>query len=283
MSNVKKLLAPQSPHLSRKTRSRPNTLSTAPFIPCIAIDIEVPSDTEAIIDLIRKEFPHNRQKFARIPPIILKTQLHALVSIPTSVDVELDELKRNQKIRLFKIPNFKDEYMLLKMDDYISCINSIRQKVEESQRDDVWAVFDKFINQVLPHENDVGISKARLEELLSGRVNLPQGGEDILFTEQVSNEIGKLIEVGLIVRNGEDRFYFCIPNAGTFLKHCQKGRIEMMKYLKRIKFRETFMKTLMKKKLQSSELGNQFHIRDLQGSGFVERVSTPSGEILRLR
>ena len=49
----------------------------------------------------------------------------------------------------------------------------------------------------------------------------------------------------------------------------------------RKRYREASMKEVAKKRLRASELGIQWHVRDLIGRGLVMRVITTSGPLLR--
>jgi len=57
---------------------------------------------------------------------------------------------------------------------------------------------------------------------------------------------------------------------------------EVMGILSRRRHPEMFVKELEKKKLRESRMGMQFHIRDLLGSGQVQKCSTTSGPLLRI-
>ncbi len=57
---------------------------------------------------------------------------------------------------------------------------------------------------------------------------------------------------------------------------------EVMGILSRRRHPEMFVKELEKKKLRDSRMGMQFHIRDLLGSGQLQKSTTTSGPLLRI-
>ena len=57
---------------------------------------------------------------------------------------------------------------------------------------------------------------------------------------------------------------------------------EILVILSRRRHPEMFVKELEKRKLRDSRLGMQYHIRDLLGSGQLQKSNTTSGPLLRV-
>ncbi|KAF9428526.1 Serine/threonine-protein kinase 19 [Podila epigama] len=66
-------------------------------------------------------------------------------------------------------------------------------------------------------------------------------------------------------------YRFAIPKGGLFVTHCLKGRLEILRAIKRQMFGDMLVKTLESKPLRGSSLPHEFHIHDLVGNGRVER------------
>jgi len=96
-------------------------------------------------------------------------------------------------------------------------------------------------------------------------------GNQTLTPNPVQEEIKLLVLAGLLTLRDVDSYWFSIPEIGVFLKCFLKGRQELLDFLKRQKYNESLLSLLQKKKIKSSSLGNMFHIRDLLGSGLVEK------------
>jgi serine/threonine kinase 19 len=76
--------------------------------------------------------------------------------------------------------------------------------------------------------------------------------------------------------------WFSVPVCGKFTIQILEGRKEILKILKRKKFKEMLLKNLMKFKLKNSTLPISFHIRDLSVTGFVNVTQTTSGSLISI-
>jgi len=81
---------------------------------------------------------------------------------------------------------------------------------------------------------------------------------------------------------GEEGYTICVPGAGAFVTNLRGGRKELLKALKRQKYKEMLEKNLMAKKLRQSILSYSFHLHELVGSGRVEVFMTPAGRGLKI-
>jgi hypothetical protein len=90
-----------------------------------------------------------------------------------------------------------------------------------------------------------------------------------------------LFHEGLLV-NSEGGYALTLPGISKFNKMLIEGRKELCSILKSQKFKQLLEKVVLTKKIRSSELGLEFHIRDLIGSGVISRLPSPAGDVLRL-
>ncbi len=70
--------------------------------------------------------------------------------------------------------------------------------------------------------------------------------------------------------NDLDTFLFAVPQWGTFIQQWSKGREEIIRMIKRKKWKEMLMEDISRAKLKSSTLGADFHLWDLIGAGELE-------------
>ncbi|XLR04201.1 hypothetical protein S83_070399, partial [Arachis hypogaea] len=54
-----------------------------------------------------------------VQPFILKSQLYSSVKDRTQVDRELESLRRDKVLRIFKLNTGQDDYAIMFLDDYI--------------------------------------------------------------------------------------------------------------------------------------------------------------------
>ncbi|KAK3841437.1 MAG: serine-threonine protein kinase 19 [Linnemannia gamsii] len=84
-------------------------------------------------------------------------------------------------------------------------------------------------------------------------------------------------------RTSDDVAYrFAIRQGGFFLTHFLKGRLEILRMIKRQMFGDMLTSAITAKALRGSFLPHEFHIHDLVGSGRVQSITTSSGQLLKL-
>lgn len=233
-------------------------------------DWNIPSDTIVALKMMRAQFP--KLDKVLVPPFVLRSQLYSSVKDHTLVDRELEVLKQEMSIRLFKLSTGQDDYGILFSEDYDEQIRASKKRMERRHSENDVVVFDWFTSHVLPKHVDVGITQANLESLLSNAGCVQE------------NHISLLIKAGLLVRQLADAtsYWFAIPNVGYLLKFITQGRKELLSFLKRRKYKEMLLSALEKRKLRMSELDMRFHIRDLLGSGHLCLAHTAGGLLVRV-
>ncbi|KAF9437930.1 Serine/threonine-protein kinase 19 [Entomortierella beljakovae] len=77
-------------------------------------------------------------------------------------------------------------------------------------------------------------------------------------------------------------YRFSIRNGGLFVTHFLKGRLEILRMIKRQTFGDMLTSAVISKPLRGSFLPHEFHIHDIVGSGRVRSEKTSSGQMLKL-
>jgi len=233
-------------------------------------DWRMPSDTKIALELMRAQFPKIEKVTVR--PFVLRSQLYSSVNDRTLVDRELERLKLERVIRIFKLNTGQDDYAIMFMADYLAQIDVSKTRLAKKHCVEDMAVFDWFVNYVLPSHADAGITHSKFVELLS------EGGD------VEDRHISLLMNAGLLTRQLVDStaYWLAIPNVGFLLKSLTSGRKEIVSFLSRRKYREMLQVPLERRRLQYSVLGMRFHIRDLLGLGQIHVMPSPSGPIIRL-
>ncbi|KAJ4726902.1 serine/threonine-protein kinase 19 [Melia azedarach] len=227
------------------------------------------SDTLVALRIMRAQFP--RIDKVSIQPFILQSQLYSSVTDRTQVDRDLESLRRERVVRVFKLNTGQDDHAIMFLDDYLNQIECILKRMEEKKQVDL-GVFEWFKTHVLNSKLEPSIGDEELCSLLS------LGGK-------VKHEhISLLINVGLLTRQLIDpnMYWFAIPNIGSVLKGLSQGRKELLSFLNRRKYKEMVLAPLEKKSLRLSPLDMRFHLRDLIGSGHLKTIQTPTGLVVRV-
>eukprot|EP00261_Vitis_vinifera_P035681 XP_019076924.1 PREDICTED: serine/threonine-protein kinase 19 homolog isoform X2 [Vitis vinifera] len=201
------------------------------------------SDTLVALRIMRAQFPQIEK--VSVQPFILRSQLYSSVKDRTQVDRELESLRRDKVLRIFKLNTGQDDHAIMFMDDYLNQIERVIKRMAAKKQDEL-AVFEWFKTHVITSKLEPSIEHQELCSLLS-------------FGGNVKDEhISLLINAGLL------------------------GRKELLSFLNRRRYKEMMLAPLEKKRLRLSPLDMRFHLRDLIGSGHVKTVHTPTGLVVRV-
>ncbi|KAG0447940.1 hypothetical protein HPP92_028089 [Vanilla planifolia] len=163
------------------------------------------SDTLIALTMMHAQFP--RIEKVVLQPFILQSQLYSSVKDRTQVDRDLESLKKEKILRLFKLNTGQDDHAIMFFKDYVTQMElAVKNLVDRNQHE--IEVFEWFKIHVLRSKLDLSISHQELCTLLSA------GGE--IKDEDVT----LLINAGLLTRQMIDpnMYWFAIPNIGSVLK-----------------------------------------------------------------
>ncbi|XP_071689441.1 uncharacterized protein [Rutidosis leptorrhynchoides] len=223
----------------------------------------------AALNMMRAQFPRNDK--VTIEPFILRSQLYSSIKDRTQVDRELESLRREKVVRIFKLNTGQDDHAVIFMEDYL---NQMKRAVKsmETKKQCVLDVFKWFEVHVIHSKLEPCIGHQELWSLLSIGGKVKDG------------DISLLINAGLLTRQliDPDMYWFAIPYIGSVLKGLTQGRKELLSLLNRKKYKEMMLALLEKSRLRLSPLDIRFHLRDLLGSGHLKTVHTPSGIVIRV-
>ncbi|KAK3028142.1 hypothetical protein RJ639_039003 [Escallonia herrerae] len=259
---------------SRKRRERDEQEETPPDTDATGHSLSLEenftfSDTLVALRIMRAQFP--RIDKVSVRPFILRSQLYSSVDDRTQVDRELESLRREKVLRIFKLNTGQDDHAIMFVDDYLNQIERISKRMEGKKQYDV-AVLEWFKIHVISSKLDPSIGHEELCTLLS------MGGK------VKDDHITLLINAGLLTRQLIDptMYWFTIPNIGSVLKGLSQGRKELLSFLNRRKYKEMMLAPLERKCLRLSPMDMRFHLRDLIGSGHLKTAKTPSGLLVRV-
>ncbi|KAB2003611.1 hypothetical protein ERO13_D11G137550v2 [Gossypium hirsutum] len=227
------------------------------------------SDTNVALRMMRAQFPQFDN--VAIQPFILQSQLYSSVKDRTQVDRELESLRRDKVVRIFKLNTGQDDHGIMFLEDYLKQLEHVVKRMEEKKQGDV-DVFKWFKGHVIESKLEPSIEHEELYALLS------------LGGQVKDGHISLLINAGLLTRQLIDpnMYWFAIPNIGSILKGLSQGRKELLSLLNRRRYKEMMLAPLEKMRLRLSPLDMRFHLRDLIGSGHLKTAHTPSGIVVQV-
>ncbi|KAK9993421.1 hypothetical protein SO802_023124 [Lithocarpus litseifolius] len=242
------------------------------------------TDTLVALRMMRAQFP--RIDKVSIQPFILRSQLYSSVKDRTQVDRELESLRREKVVRIFKLNTGQDDHAVMFFDDYLNQMENVVKRLEEKEGD--LEVFKWFRTQVIDSKLEPSIEHQELYTLLSLGGMVKDG------------HISLLINAGLLILKSvvlwsfsvlasytrqlidPNMYWFAIPNIGSVLKGLSQGRKEVLSFLNRRRYKEMMLASMEKKRLRFSPLDMRFHLRDLIGSGHLKTVQTSTGLLVRV-
>lgn len=226
------------------------------------------TDTLIALRMMHAQFPKTEK--VTVQPFTLQSQLYSCINDRTQVDRDLELLKKEKILRLFKLNTGQDDHAIVFFQDYMNQMDIAVKRLGARNQHDV-EVFEWFKIHVLESKLDTSIGHQELCMLLSA------GGE------VKDEDVTLLINAGLLTRQMVDPniYWFSVPNIGFVLKFLSQGRKELLSFLNRRKHKEMMLASLEKKHLRLSPLGVRFHLRDLIGSGRIKLLQSPSGMLVR--
>jgi len=238
---------------------------------------ELPGDAEAAVELLlnsaaRSALERGRQRGEHPPPpLVLPSQLYALVNDRTATDWAMQRLVERGTLRRIRIQGPSSEDALVKRTD-------ITDAVEEHTRFHGlchWA-FDAFIQRLVHSSHEPALHRDDAKHALL--LHSPSG--------DANEALSVLTRNGMLANEvGSDRVLIAVPSLGKAVKSVVQGRNELRATLERKQRQQALQKDLLKRNHpagSSTFFDLKFHLRNLQGRGDIAIDTTPSGNLVRL-
>ncbi|CAD5122606.1 DgyrCDS11018 [Dimorphilus gyrociliatus] len=184
------------------------------------------SEIRSAYFLIKNMFPTDKFQ-SQIPAIVLKHQLYALVSDRTQVDRELDDMRKNGEVKLFRLGSEDIDFALVLTDDYKNHIHEILLPKALKK-----TALDRFMNNIILKGNFVSVDKKQLNE-----------------NHITDNDITALISAGLLTVRDVGCYWLSIPSVSLYSKSLMRGRKACLTMIKKCKYKEILQPELEKRKL----------------------------------
>lgn len=219
------------------------------------------SDTHVAILTLRSQWPGEAtNSLPCTPPIILRSQIYALVADATAVDSALPQLARDRIIRPIEIPATKN---YIRRDAYVLSEDFKLQEPHDGP------TFQSFFSNVFAQSPYSHVKKSVFCSV---------------YGDRVEDAITELIRTGFLTLTSvdEDTYAFTVPGMAEFVEHRALGAGQITTLLKKAPYREMPLSELELRSLKNSYFTAQWHVRDVVGLGIVRTVETSIGIIARL-
>ncbi|CAN0829162.1 Serine/threonine-protein kinase 19 [Linum grandiflorum] len=122
------------------------------------------SDTSVALRIMRAQFP--RIDKVSTEPFVLRSQLYSSVEDRTQVDRELETLKRENVLRIFKLNTGQDDHAVMLLEDYLKQVERATKRLEETGKGDT-EVFEWFRTHVIDCKLEPSIDHQELVSALN--------------------------------------------------------------------------------------------------------------------
>ncbi|ORZ01311.1 serine-threonine protein kinase 19-domain-containing protein [Syncephalastrum racemosum] len=248
-----------------------------------ADDWPLPSDTTvAALTLIHNAVDTTKdqsESVRKLPHVCFLHQIYSLLANNTAVDRELQEAVDEGSWRKFYIlGTLEDELAIMCVKDYLEMIDDAKKDFEEDVTNRVHAAEQRLSTAFFDRFKQVIQDKRYFGEVAASVRKLKSDGYE--FNEK---EISYLTQYGLLLPHTElGSYWFSIRRQGYFMSNYTKGRIEILRILKRRPTKDILLKQLEAKRLNKSVFKHAFLVHDLVGSGRAIRQETTMGDLIRL-
>ncbi|KAF9936299.1 Serine/threonine-protein kinase 19 [Mortierella alpina] len=134
------------------------------------------------------------------------------------------------------------------------------------------------LNQLIAATNQEHAKGVKAEtSSASSAATVPTGNSPVATATTITAASGRRERV-----SDDVAYRFAIRQGGLFVTHFLKGRLEILRMIKRQMFGDMLTSAVVAKPLRGSFLPHEFHIHDLVGSGRVQSMTTSSGQLLKL-
>ena len=323
-----------------KTKSNNNASQTESFWDNLDINGDMvfsncmhnllPNDVEIAMNKLLNEFPKTMldpfpmlaakdkdDKKIYAIPVILLSQIYSLIKDHTFVDQCIDKMKRENKIRHFRVQIDKTKRKKIIKDLNTSNIERNRnelahkqyydngiidlytftnqynnyiiqnlqsQFVSDNDRDNkdnafYYKILDKFMNNLLPNFYNHLISK---QEIVKYLIDETVVYDDKSKKELIDKTISLLMSCGLILQKMDNIYSFSYPKSFKITRSIGCGRKEIISFIWKKKYHETLKKDILLHKMKESCMDSLFHYRDLLGSQIIKETECAAGILVQM-
>ena len=252
----------KSAKTSNDNESQPKIFSKSAYFLYSTCDVK---DTFSALEYLLDQFPSDI--FPELPKQVFVHQIYSLIQNKTKVDREIESLRKENKIVMFKCDSksFDDNDIVVclyeSFKDYVEKLF----KASKSPLPTHKLLISTFTDKILIEQNTLSLQKT----LLTSQYFL----SDRDFTY--------LIQFGLFNIRDASAFWLAIPNFGAFRKMILETRKLVMDCIRKKKYKEMEFDELDKRhgRGKVSKLGLIYILHDLIGNDLISLMDVPNKSV----
>ena len=214
------------------------------------------NDLVSALNYLLEHFPSDI--FPELPKQVFVHQIYSLIKNKTQVDRDIESLRKENKIVMFKCDSKsfdENDVVICYYSDFKQYIEKIFTSSSSSQSTIQKSLLSLFTDKILVEQNFLSIQKS----VLISKYKL----SDRDFTH--------LIQFGLFNIKDASNFWFAIPNFGSFRKMVLETRKLVLDCIRKKKYKEIEYEELDKRnsKGKVSRMGLVYIMHDLIGNDLI--------------
>eukprot|EP01147_Barroeca_monosierra_P007478 gene7478-554_t len=233
----------------------------------------------------------------KLPPIVVRHQLFHTDLEPTQAERFVErEIDRGRLLQFNQ--DTCDCVMLVRKEDYIACLRQQFQLEQQTNDKRLWDC--STVDLLKQSENNTRKTQEHLpcdgqtmkragNQLLKEQSTISSStfarGQNVLARLGFNEfDIIQLVRAGILnIKRGEHKLLaLSIPSMGLFVRDLMAGREQLLKVIRRKKYKECLQSELQHQKMKSSRLPISYHILDAMGLPQIQVKPTTQGNLLRL-
>ena len=225
-------------------------------------------ETCTVIDFIKKLFRSGT--FDDFPPIVYQHQIYSAISNKTKVDRDIETLRIENKIILFKSDSMKnelqDDVAIVSLDEFkeyvenILILNNPNLPSDSNEKAYFVNTIRKFLNETLKEVKELSVSESELK----------------LKFQFKEKDLTTLIQCGLLTIKDKSNWWFAIPGIGKFRRALIDARKSLIGLVKRKRYNELNVDEIHARNIKAiNKMGVVYLISDLIGKEVIRKVDSP--------
>mmetsp|Transcript_8576 Transcript_8576/g.15520 ORF Transcript_8576/g.15520 Transcript_8576/m.15520 type:complete len:375 (-) Transcript_8576:1191-2315(-) len=251
----------------------------------------LPNDTEAAIWTLRGQFPRSTlPEIEFTPPIILRSQLYAILDDHLIADSQLNQLVVSNIVRQFHSNSAPHDQVLVLTQDIQTLTYEFHKNSQKESESDT--KYDQFafclmFHYVYPAVTSTTIHLDQLKQCITScstrRKPKCACGDFKTLALDVEDTVIRLVRLGFLLQKDINCYWFWVPQSGRVFEWIREGRNQLLKSIQKQKFSQILLSVRLSHRLSKSKLPVLFHIREIVGNGQVRVIQTAQGPLLRLQ
>lgn len=244
---------------------------------------DLPSDTDAALSYLLAQCPAAMRPSS--VPVVLLSQLYAVVKDRTEVDQEIEKQRLAHEIRLLQLPSLREERLILRAAQYAQAMAADSETATLSACDSAALI---LASKTLDKCTGVSVRRFELESALGSEmktmevIGILESRGWLYKSPRISYSHPEDADLAI-----NDDWLWALPECGKLMRAVIPLRSEILKTLHKQRLGKALRITIERssnitKLLRSVPIDFTFALRDLVGCDYIQSSESAAGVVLQL-